>query len=886
MDNNPYLTGNYAEADHDHLLAEFESPFTLSESPTVQIALREEVSASFVDNESPFLTHVHHVEGEMESDPEEELFVQFLDEIEDDEFNDAVIDLKNEVERYAHENLFANSMVEGEMDVQRQEEVLMNHLQPLALASENFLDQVSREFAQRNEETMTDEEFDELFDRFTTQHDLGNPAQEFFFKKFKRWAKKAVKKGRSIVRKVKSVARKFSPVHILLNRLKKLVRPFLGKLIGQVIGRLPGSLQGPARRLAQRFGIPTGRRQREVYDYEQYDDELYDAETGSREFAEHEFVDAELYDEELETGETFELINTASLPAAAPEPELLARELNLRLTEQLFARDEQEAGAILQAYADDAASRQASVDGARLEAARERFVRAMSSGASEQEVQVHVEEFVGTVLLVIRTGIRLIGRKKVINFIAKIFTKMIAKLIGPQAAQPLARAIVEKGFDLLRLELEAAEEPRLAGETIAQVLEELTMQVSTLDEEVLDNSELLEQEMREQFNQLIASNFPSSMVQEELRESETAAAWTLLPARGQKRYKKYGKIFDLTLPYDKIKGLRTFGGQYLQSFLRRRHGHKRGDQLRTRIHIYEAIRGTTLSHISMLEKGVPGLGSARRGAWSQIHFLDPRTAGQLLGNPALGRKVSERWQNSRHRIQVRQRFYYLEVLGSSSGSGGGGVSRPPVGNNPVPSVHPPVRRDEAMVKLDFTRSTMTLALMMTEEKAAEITRRIRANDYGGAAMTFRTSIRDALNNILLKHAGRQVKVVMETREELYLEEHFRGFFRKVGAVAGKVLKGKVTQIVNGLMKKLVKMTEQALVNHLKRLRGDFIRAQEDGARGVSLHLVFIDMPGMAILRTAFKLAKGKPLSVGDITGSVLPSIPMPDMRLFPGRKSL
>lgn len=834
----------------------------------------------------------------MEGSPAEEAFVQFLDELEDDEFTEALVDLRNEVERYAHEQVYSGHGhgVEGELDAVRQEELLHNFLQPLTVASENFLEQLSREFAQHDIENLTDDQIDEFFTRHAAQHELGNPAQEHFFKRLRRRIRRVVRRVKKVVRKVKNVAKRFSPVHIILKRLRRMVRPLLGKLIRRVINRLPGTLRAPARRLARRFGIPTGRRSRrqtgrryrelsdgELYDDELYEDEWYEGEGYEGEGYEDELYKDEPYEDEIAAGESFELVNRSSLPAAAPGTEQLAREFNLRLTEQLFAATEQEANAVLEAYQDDAADRRAAEDQARLEAARERFVQAVGTARTAEEIRPHVEEFVGSVLLVIRTAVKLIGRKRVINFVANIFTRMIARLIGPQAARPLARAIVEKGFNLLNLEVEQQHEPVIAGEAIAQILEELTMEVATLDGEVLDNNELLEQEVYERFTQLVATNLPSQLVKEEFRESETATAWTILPLRGRKRYKKYGRVLDVSLPYAKIRGLRTFGGQYLQSFLRRRHGVQRGQQLRVKVHLFEAIRGTTLSHISLLERGTPGLGSARRRAWSQIHPLTPRVAGQLLGNPALGRHVASRWLRDRNRIQVRQRFYYLEVPGSN---GRGPDRRDDDNGRRPPSVHPPVTKDEAMVKLDFTRSTMTLALMMTEGKAAEITRRLRANDYGGAAMTFRTSIRDALNNILLRHASRQVKVVMETSEELYLEEHFGSFFRRIGASAGKILRDKVMKIVEGLMRKLVRQAEAALVNHLKRLRSDFIRAQEDDARGVTLHLVFIDMPGMSILRTAFKVIKRKPLSVGDVTSTVLPSVPLPDMRLFPGRKSL
>ena len=895
MDNHPYLTGaadfghghdHESASGHDHLLAEFESPFTLTAPPAEPSAAATE---SLAERESPFRATATTAATD-EDNPAGELFAQFLDEFADDEFDEAVVDLSNELERFAADHQLS-AHLEGETGGPGQEELLLQHLRPLTVATDRYLADLSREMARHDEEATTPEQLDELFERFAAQHELGNPVFEHFFKKLRKKVRKIAGAFRKGIRKVKSVVKKFSPVHLILGRLRKMAAKLFHRIVGRVIGKLPPVLRGPAEKLAQRLGLrrrsgsaPQGRRRtrNEFYDGELYDDELYDDELYDDEFYDDELYDdelvlAELYDDEFTGDEMSEFRNTAALPAAAPEPELIQREFDLLLTGQLLAPNEGMANELLDAYLTEGPDHSV-VEGEVL-AARERLVTAITTASSEDEVRPHVEEFVGVILKAVKVGIRLIGRDRVIKFIAGIFTKLIARLIGKESAAPLARAIVTKGFDLLDLEAPAAgNEARVAGEAVAQVLEELTLHVATLSNEVVDNAELLEQEVYEQFTQLVAGNFPTTLVQEELRESQVAAAWTLLPARGRKRYKKYGLIQQVKLRYDQLRGLKTFGGQYLVSFLNRRHGYRRGEELHVKVHVFEAVRGTTLSHISLLEKRTPGLGSARRSAWSQIHPLTPQVAGQLLGNPALGRHMDSRWLRSRHRIQVKQRFYYLEVVGR------GAPKRIPT--VPTPGAHPPVRRDEAQVKLDFTRSTVTLALLMTEGKAAEMTRRLRANDYYGAAATFRTAIRDALNNVLLRHAGRQVKIVMEAQEEQYLEGFLGKLFRRAKSAAGGVLVAQVKRLVAKLLQKLVQQAEKALIAHLKRLRADFIRAQEDGAQGVSIHLVFLDMPGMGLLGAALRIARGKPVRVGDVARAVLPAVPMPDARLFPGRKSV
>ncbi|MTB51143.1 hypothetical protein [Lewinella sp. W8] len=840
---------------HDDLLHQHESPFSLN-TPVVE---NEFVTApaidAYIERESPFFNPLTTATAEGESfGPQEQAFVQFLDEIQEDEFSEAIVDLANEAERYLAEHVSSQHTSNQLRDAQMEEEVLTNHFQPLAVASENLMDHLMRDFAKLDQETLTEGQIDDIFERYESNHSLGNPVFEEFLKKLWKKAKKAAKGVAKVVKKGINIVKKLNPMNLVLGRLKKMARGLLGKIVRKVINRLPQMLRNPARMLARKLGI-------------------------SAELELNEMEEAELMVEDQE----FDL--SPVLPPASADLEILEQEFNLRLAEQTFANTEEEADQILAAYNDTRQDLQDREAEARFEHARERLIEALQTAQSPEEVRPHVEEFVGTALMVLRWGIRIIGRKRVINFISGLFTKLIARLIGKKYAAPLARTLVSKGFSLLNLEVSEHEADTAAAESIAQVLEEITYHTTGLSAEVLNDQELLEQEIVEQFSALVAQNFPSDMVQEELRESEVGAAWVLLPRRGRRRYKKYSRVLEVNLDRAKVRGIKTFGGQYLQSFLRRRHQLGGSYKVRVKVHIYQAIRGTTLSHISLLERNVRGLGSSRRSAWSQIHPLTPQVAGQLLGNPRLGSRVAARWLSNRNRIQVGQRFYYLELVSQAAGTPPAPV-RPQPPRPVLPGIPSGVTKDDAYVKLDFTRSTMTLALMMTEAKAAEVTRRIKANDYLGAATTFRTSIRDALNNILLKDIGRHVKVVMELSEDQYLEDFLGKLLKAGGRIVGGAAKEGLKMAVKKIIQRLVKLAEKALANHLRRLRNDFIRAQENGAQGLTLHLVFVDMPGMALIRTLFKLKQGRPVSVGDVTGTVIPAIPTPDLRIFPGRKSL
>lgn len=829
---------------------EVQSPFLLS--PTE--VFREEPASTVFQGEvdSPFLTSYQITDEEAAFDPREQLFVQFVDELTTEGFTESTIDLFNEAERYLDYHISLSPVNEEIVDAGRKEQLLLTHFQPLAVATEHLVDQLSYEFANRDMDALTEGEIDAIFAKYQQAHELGNPVFENFFKKTFQKLKKGIKKVGSLVKKGVKLVGKFHPLALLLKQVKKMIRPFLTKVIGNVINKLPEALRAPARMLAGKLGIKA------------------ELQLTTLEIAEREVTDDDYQEEYF-------------VASAGPDLELLEREFDLRLAEQLFAQSEEEEVRIFDAYLDRQAEKEAATTEAQLYQARKQLVEGIQTAKTAEEIVPNIEQFIGVAAKAVKLGIRVIGRDKVIAAVAKLFAKFIAPLIGPQAADPLARALVDKGFAFLNLEVSEREANQAAAESMVQVLEEMTQDLVTLDQETLHSPELLEREMHQLFSHYVARNIPSNMVQEELQESEQAAAWVLLPKDGQKRYKKYSQVMEVTLSRDQIKGLKTFGGNYLQSFLSQRFNHTSSQPLNVKVHLYEAVRGTTLSHITLLEKKVSGLGSARREAWSQLHPLTPEAAGRLLGNAALGPHVAERWLSSRHRIRPGQRFYYLEVAGMVATDQP--MALPAVSSATAESIAP-VTQEDAMVKLDFTRSTMTLALSVTEPKASEITRRLRSGDHFGAATTFRTAIRNALNNILLRDVGRHVKVIMELSEDHYLEEHFGSLLRAGGALLGNVAKDQLKKVAGKLIEKLVAQTEKALIALLKRLSDDFIRAQEHPASGLTMHLVFIDMPGMAIIRTFFKLKQGKPVSVGDVTGSVLPAIPTPDLRIFPGRKAL
>jgi hypothetical protein len=129
---------------------------------------------------------------------------------------------------------------------------------------------------------------------------------------------------------------------------------------------------------------------------------------------------------------------------------------------------------------------------AELDQARERFIQELEQLRDGEEAGPQIQNFVQAIIPALRLGIKLIGRGKVVNFLANLLAKLIAKLIGPAAAPALSKAIVDIGLRMMTLEVSPQDESRAAASAVAATVEETVRRVSALPDYVLDNQELLE----------------------------------------------------------------------------------------------------------------------------------------------------------------------------------------------------------------------------------------------------------------------------------------------------------------------------------------------------------------------------------------------------------
>ena len=266
----------------------------------------------------------------------------------------------------------------------------------------------------------------------------------------------------------------------------------------------------------------------------------------------------------------------------------------------------------------------------------------------------------------LRLGVRLIGRDRVVGFLANFLAKMIGKLVGPATAPALSRAIVDAGLKLLTLEVSSQDETRAAASSVAATVEETVRRVSALPDYVLDNQELLEGFVLEAFEQAAAANLPPVLSDAVYRErpdlleiakredlldhAPAAAPQTLQEVRAHRS--RCGSV--PTWPTRSSRS-RVRWPTSLQDQL----GVEEGAEIEAEVHLYETLPGTTLPDIAREESETPGMGAAGAQGAAQLHPLTPKAAGLLLGEPRMGRNVPS-WTNRRN-IGVGQRLYHLSI---------------------------------------------------------------------------------------------------------------------------------------------------------------------------------------------------------------------------------
>jgi hypothetical protein len=744
--------------------AELETPFlpSLAETAAPPPAQSWEI-------ETPFLSEYRS--GEQIVDARAGAIRELLQDLLDPEFEEELEDL---IAR-AEDQTERMGLGETATDTAKAERLLERWIEPIRTEAEAMLDRMATALEGQELATLGETELEEILDRFEPQETDYAPTFEGFgfLKKLHRKVKKAVSGAVALAKKGVAAVSKVLPLGPILNKLKALVRPLLRKVIAVALNKIPPELRPYIKQLAGKF----------------------------------------LGEEETPEG----LEEESESAAASVDSRQLQLAFDGEIANLLMAPSEEEAEDVLaEAYA--AAAPVEGTDLGELDDARQRFISEIEHLAQGQDPTPLVENFLPAVIPALKVGIGIVGRPKVVSFLAGYLGRLIAPYVGPKITPVLSRAIVDAGLKLISLETPQDGERRIGAEAFANIVEDTMRHVGQQPEADLEDDRLLEAAAYEGFQQAVAENLPTTLLDpasEYLETSRPLGTWIGMP-RGQRvRYRKYSRIFPVAVTPAVARAVRTFGGGALDRYLRDRLGQT--GIVRGRVHLYQAVPGTRPGRIAAGERAVRGLGRAVAGR-GNLHPLTKEAAGILLAEPGLGREFEESRLERDTSIAVGDRLFFLEV----------------------PGVKPMERRSSgASIFLDRQSNEARIAIFVSESDAQAIATRLRKREPIGASLASLRRIFTPAIRAALKGRTSAARVRGESLEP----EEFIGKLVRPAATIRRIV-----------VAALVRWTSSALGAELAKDAKRFIDTTEQDADGLTL-TVKMTHPALS---TAGQLISGRP----------------------------
>ena len=748
----------------------------LSESPFLRMGTGEDRKAEGVNSlaleafQSPFAEAFGETVSETET---EAMFSQALTEFRDEGFDEAVANLADETEEVVM-GRFSDEIPGNESQRERLAET---HLAPIAFEAEQYLSNLQEGLAGQDLQSLNDEQLSEVLDRFDPETASLSVGGEQFIGGLIRKAKSVV----SFVKKAAGTAGKalgglLGPI---LEKLKKFIKPLLKRVLSFAIGKLPAPIQPAAKMLADRiFG---------------------------------------------EASENFENEGPAS-PANLTDVEALAESFDESLASAVtgaFEGQYESETLESEAYESNEEGREL----LQLAEARQTLIDKIANAKDNENLEPAFEQFVPAILGALRLGINLVGRPKVVGFLAKYLAQLISRFVGPSMAGPLSNAIVDVGMRLISLEAEQGEQgaqasQRVAHTALAAVVEETTRLFAENEAYVLENQELMQLAAAEAFSEAIATHFPQQFVRSDLQQSPSlGGTFVVRQPRSVRRYSKYNRLPEIEITPQIANAVPTFGGGTLGATLR---AAGVSFPFRARLHIYQAAAGTSLSRImrndqkSMMRAGTFMISG-------NIQPLTAQAAALLLREPRIGVDVPGRYLKSPRRVAVGQRVYALEPLGyNARGLATSAMSLRDAKRRIEPS--------RTWISLNMRKASIRVSFYFSEAEAQEIASAIR-QARGPAALL------QAFNNALKAMHLAPLKQLYGSHEVLEQEQFNVAMMRKFLP----------RSLVSMLRKKLTSWLMPALADWAKNSAEAFVRAAAHPAAGVTVQVHLSHVPGLGHL---------------------------------------
>lgn len=728
---------------------------------------------------SPFLS-VYELEGqdaELAYDtPVREAYAAFVGQLHDEEFDEALYELQSHA-RTLHDEQLAMGSSRAEADRQ-----LGQQFSRLIQESEAAVDAMARQFGSRDEASLAEHEFDSFLDTYAPAAPQEPEFENFFGKLVKKIGKVAKAAASTAWKGIKTVA--LGPI---LNSLKSLLKPLLNSVLQRAIGALPALVQPAARKLAEKLGFAAP------------------APAPSAEPAPAESAGSPVQ------------------ATSAGNVEDVQEEFNAQLASAFLAQDEVELNMEVAQVRSRAASGASPVF-AQLDDAREQFIRELNELEAGESAEPYIQNFVPALLPALRMGLRLVGRQRVVDFLAKLLAKLVAKLTGPEQAPALSKAIVNAGLKLLNLEMSEAEQAGLGAAAVAATVEETLTRVASLPDYVLDNQELLQGFALEAFEQAAAANLPALFSEStyrqrpELLEAGVNAGWVSMPLRGRKRYKRCTRVFKARVSPHLAEEVDSFDGAPLAEYFQDLLGLPEGAEVEAEVHLYEALPGTSLADIAHGERETLGPGLSDTANAAQLHPLTPQAAAVLLGKPGLGRGSASALDG--RNLAAGQRLYHLAIPGRRPLSAAGRSHRPRLR-----------RRLHLKLRLDSIQDQVQVCLFLSEVKAQKLALRLQQQaNAGAAAVGLRRWVAPRLARIFSGAAPRHLQVV------------HAGL--RPGQPAGAALRNLPRSMAEAFAARMQEWLVQGFAQFIQTQSPRLLAAAQDPADGLSLRFTIEHPPGL------------------------------------------
>ena len=832
--------------------SQYETPFAdipvLREHVDQNISSEDLFSGFFREIESPFLRTYEATSSNNSVTEAGEEYVDFLSELNDPEFRETLYELADEVEDTWRSKV-SNEIAMGENYIPFATQQARDYFAPIITESEAMIDRVAQHFSGNNLADHSESAVESFFESLEFNHSQYSPVQEQFFGKIFDKVKSVVKKGVDLAKKGLAAVGKLMPIGIVLKKLKGLIKPLLNKVLKFAIGKLPKNLQPHAQTLAKKF------------------------------------LNLETENDAISNNEESE-----------DELDSIQSELDNNIAQLMFSNGETEADNLVTDYETSHENVERTnnyetgyINTQPLHVARQQFIDELKSLQPGENPAPAIERFLPAVILalqpIIKIAITIIGRQKVINFLAGLLSKLVSKYVPENVAKPLAAGIIDVGMSAIGFEVHETGKSDLAYEAIANTIEETVQNMNYLDEAMLNDTEDLSMHLLESFEKAAADNFPAQYIREELRPTKHKATWVGMPRNMAVHfYKKFTHVYDITIDPQTASSVTTFRSLPLANFLRDKYGLDTTKPIKAKVHLYEVKKGTRLSMVSKMEK-LPGLNARQPKAWVQLLPLTKQAASLLLKEAALGKDIVSKKLAHRFRTTGGQRFYYLEIDGARLRLPQVNRSKHNHHANGQPHSATESRSADIQGVINFIKSEIKLNYYFSEEDAKAVVEKLNKNDFLGAAISIRQSVKNVLNDILIKNIATKVKIVHEALPELYLE-HYNDQqedlapLDALGKIAGKEI---ISKLVEKLIDKISTLAYEALVNFFKARAAEFKEAQAKPQDGVTVKLTWHNIPGMSTIRTVINAVRGN-LSIGNLADLALPNIPAPEIKIMADKK--